>query len=30
VLNPMLAKSQHIGGLVWGIGLALHEATIMD
>jgi xanthine dehydrogenase YagR molybdenum-binding subunit len=30
VLNPLLAKSQHIGGLVWGIGLALHEATIMD
>jgi xanthine dehydrogenase YagR molybdenum-binding subunit len=30
VVNPMLAKSQHIGGLVWGIGLALHEATIMD
>ena len=30
VLNPLLAHSQHIGGLVWGIGLALHEATIMD
>jgi xanthine dehydrogenase YagR molybdenum-binding subunit len=30
VLNPLLAKSQHVGGLVWGIGLALHEATIMD
>lgn len=30
VLNPLLARSQHVGGLVWGIGLALHEATIMD
>jgi xanthine dehydrogenase YagR molybdenum-binding subunit len=30
VLNPLLAKSQHVGGLVWGIGLALHEATVMD
>jgi xanthine dehydrogenase YagR molybdenum-binding subunit len=30
VLNPLLARSQHIGGLVWGIGMALHEATVMD
>jgi xanthine dehydrogenase YagR molybdenum-binding subunit len=30
VLNPLLAKSQHVGGLVWGIGLALHETTVMD
>ena len=30
VLNPLLARSQHIGGLVWGIGLALHEAAVMD
>lgn len=30
VLNPLLATSQHVGGLVWGIGLALHEATVMD
>lgn len=30
ILNPLLARSQYIGGLVGGIGMALHEATIMD
>lgn len=30
ILNPLLARSQHIGGLVFGIGMALHEATVMD
>jgi len=30
ILNPLLARSQFIGGLVWGIGMALHEATVMD
>jgi xanthine dehydrogenase YagR molybdenum-binding subunit len=30
VLNPRLARSQFIGGLIGGIGMALHEATIMD
>jgi xanthine dehydrogenase YagR molybdenum-binding subunit len=30
ILNPMLARGQYIGGLVGGIGLALHEATIVD
>src|SRR5262249_3728391 len=30
ILNPLLAKSQFVGGLVWGIGMALHERTVMD
>ena len=30
VLNVLLARSQLIGGLVGGIGMALHEATIED
>ena len=30
ILNPLLARSQFVGGLVWGIGMALHEATVMD
>jgi xanthine dehydrogenase YagR molybdenum-binding subunit len=30
ILNPLLAKSQYVGGLIWGIGMALHEATVMD
>jgi xanthine dehydrogenase YagR molybdenum-binding subunit len=30
ILNPRLARSQYVGGLVFGIGMALHEATIMD
>jgi xanthine dehydrogenase YagR molybdenum-binding subunit len=30
VLNPLLARSQLVGGLVLGIGMALHEATITD
>jgi xanthine dehydrogenase YagR molybdenum-binding subunit len=30
ILNPLLARSQYIGGLVGGIGMALHEATITD
>ncbi|KQV96520.1 xanthine dehydrogenase family protein molybdopterin-binding subunit [Pelomonas sp. Root1237] len=30
ILNPMLARSQYVGGLVGGIGMALHEATLMD
>jgi len=30
ILNPLLARSQYIGGLVGGIGMALHEATVMD
>src|SRR4029077_6898541 len=30
ILNPLLAKSQYIGGLLGGIGMALHERTVTD
>lgn len=30
ILNPLLARSQYVGGLIGGIGLALHEQTLMD
>jgi xanthine dehydrogenase YagR molybdenum-binding subunit len=30
ILNPLLARSQLVGGLVFGLGMALHEATITD
>ena len=30
ILNPRTARSQFIGGMVWGIGLALHEHAVMD
>jgi xanthine dehydrogenase YagR molybdenum-binding subunit len=30
ILNPMLARSQYLGGLVCGIGMALHEEACMD
>lgn len=30
VVNRRLARSQFIGGIVWGIGLALHEDTLVD
>jgi xanthine dehydrogenase YagR molybdenum-binding subunit len=30
ILNPLLAKSQYIGGLIGGIGMALHEKTATD
>jgi len=30
ILNPLLSRSQFIGGLIWGIGMALHETTVMD
>ncbi|MET0290217.1 MAG: xanthine dehydrogenase family protein molybdopterin-binding subunit [Pseudoxanthomonas sp.] len=30
ILNPMTARSQIIGGVVWGIGAALHEHTEAD
>jgi xanthine dehydrogenase YagR molybdenum-binding subunit len=30
ILNPLLARSQYVGGLIAGIGLALHEQTSMD
>jgi xanthine dehydrogenase YagR molybdenum-binding subunit len=30
VLNPKTASNQIIGGVVWGIGMALHEETLVD
>jgi xanthine dehydrogenase YagR molybdenum-binding subunit len=30
ILNERLARSQFIGGMVWGIGMALHERTVYD
>jgi xanthine dehydrogenase YagR molybdenum-binding subunit len=30
ILNPKTARSQIIGGVVWGIGMALHEETRID
>jgi xanthine dehydrogenase YagR molybdenum-binding subunit len=30
ILNPKTARSQIIGSVVWGIGMALHEETLID
>jgi xanthine dehydrogenase YagR molybdenum-binding subunit len=30
ILNPRTAHSQVMGGVVWGIGVALHEETLID
>ncbi len=30
ILNPKTARSQIVGGMVWGISAALHEESIMD
>jgi xanthine dehydrogenase YagR molybdenum-binding subunit len=30
ILNPKTARSQFIGGMVWGMGLALYEDAVMD
>jgi xanthine dehydrogenase YagR molybdenum-binding subunit len=30
VLNPRTARSQLMGGMLWGLGQALHEGTLMD
>lgn len=30
ILNPKTARSQILGGVVWGIGMALHEETYTD
>jgi xanthine dehydrogenase YagR molybdenum-binding subunit len=30
ILNTKTASSQIIGGIVWGIGMALHEETLID
>lgn len=30
IINPKTARSQIVGGAVWGIGMALHEETFTD
>ncbi len=30
IIDPQLAHSQLLGGVVWGIGMALHESTVLD
>ena len=30
IINPTTAHSQYMGGLIWGISSALHEATEVD
>jgi xanthine dehydrogenase YagR molybdenum-binding subunit len=30
ILNARTARSQFLGGMVWGIGMALHEHTVFD
>jgi xanthine dehydrogenase YagR molybdenum-binding subunit len=30
ILNPKTARSQIAGAVVWGIGMALHEESLMD
>jgi xanthine dehydrogenase YagR molybdenum-binding subunit len=30
IINPKTARSQVLGGVVWGIGMALHEETFTD
>ncbi|WP_299990840.1 xanthine dehydrogenase family protein molybdopterin-binding subunit [uncultured Pontibacter sp.] len=30
IVNPKTARSQILGGMVWGMGVALHEHTVMD
>ena len=30
IVNPLLARGQYVGGLIGGIGMALHEQTLTD
>jgi len=30
IVNPLLARSQYVGGVIGGIGMALHERTLTD
>jgi xanthine dehydrogenase YagR molybdenum-binding subunit len=30
IINPMTARSQLMGGMVWGLSMALHEHSVMD
>ena len=30
VINPKLVRSQYFGGMIWGVGFALHEEAVFD
>ncbi|WP_346895346.1 xanthine dehydrogenase family protein molybdopterin-binding subunit [uncultured Roseibium sp.] len=30
IINPHLARSQYLGGMIWGLSFALHEAADLD
>jgi xanthine dehydrogenase YagR molybdenum-binding subunit len=30
ILNPKTARSQIVGGAIWGMGMALHEESLLD
>jgi xanthine dehydrogenase YagR molybdenum-binding subunit len=30
IINPRLARSQLLGGMIWGVSFALHEHAVMD
>jgi xanthine dehydrogenase YagR molybdenum-binding subunit len=30
IINPKTARSQFIGGMTWGLSMALHEESVMD
>jgi xanthine dehydrogenase YagR molybdenum-binding subunit len=30
IMNPRTARSQYLGGMIWGVSSALHEATELD
>jgi xanthine dehydrogenase YagR molybdenum-binding subunit len=30
IISPRTARSQLTGGMIWGLGAALHEATEID
>jgi xanthine dehydrogenase YagR molybdenum-binding subunit len=30
ILNPLTARSQFIGGMTWGLSMALHEESVLD
>ena len=30
IVNPLTARSQLLGGMVWGLSMALHEESVVD
>ena len=30
ILNPQMARSQFLGGMIWGLSMALHEESVLD